>query len=582
MKFEVMIMRVTTSKSKNSESFYITLSYTNAQGKSTSKTFRKLGTLAELSKQLHTDRDGVMAWANEQARIETEKYKSEKEDAVIMVPLRPNKLIDYNKQKRFSGGYLFLQSVYYGLKMDSICRKVRRRYKFEYDLNAILSDLIYTRVLEPSSKSSSFRAAKQFLEPPTYELHDVYRALSVLAKEMDFIQAEVYKNSFFLGSRNDRILYYDCTNYYFEVEQEDGDKKYGKSKEHRPNPIIQMGLFTDGDGLPLAFSLFPGNQNEQKSLKPLETKILQQFGCEKFIYCSDAGLASEDNRVLNHMGQRTFIVTQSIKKLPAEDRAWALDRSGFKRLSDDKPVDITKLSDDDKGHLYYKDEPFTTKKLHQRLIITYSPKYAAYQKAVRAEQIARAEKMVADGSLKRQRKNPNDPARFVNKLAVTEEGEKAKIHYYLDQDKIAKEEMYDGLYAVCTDLLDDDVADILKVSEGRWQIEDCFRTMKTDFDARPVYVSREDRIKAHFLTCFLALLHFRLLKRSLKNDYTTEQLLRMLRSIEFADMGEQGFIPVYERQTITDDLHEACGFRTDYEFITKRKMKGIEKKSKGR
>ena len=579
---EVIIMRVTTSKSKNSESFYLTQSYTNAQGKSTSKTIRKLGTLAELSKRLHTDRDGVLAWANEQARLETAKYKSEKEDALVMVPFHSNKLMDYHKQKLFTGGYLCLQSVYYGLKMDSICRKIKSRYKFEYDLNAILSDLIYTRVLVPSSKSSSLRTAEQFLEPPTYRLHDVYRALSVLAREMDFIQAEVYKNSFFLGSRNDRILYYDCTNYYFEIEQEDGDKKYGKSKEHRPNPIIQMGLFTDGDGLPLAFSLFPGNQNEQKSLKPLETKILQQFGCEKFIYCSDAGLASEDNRAFNHMGQRSFIVTQSIKKLPAEDRTWALSRSGFKRLSDDASVDITKLSEDDKDQLYYKDEPFTTKKLHQRLIITYSPKYAAYQKAVRAEQIARAEKMVANGTLKKQRKNPNDPARFVNKIAATEEGEKAKIHYYLDLDKIAEEEMYDGLYAVCTDLLDDDVADILKVSEGRWQIEDCFRTTKTDFEARPVYLTREDRIKAHFLTCFLSLLHFRLLKRSLKDAYTTEQLLQTLRNIKFADVEEQGFMPVYERQKITDDLHETCGFRTDYQFITKRKMKGIQKKSKRR
>ena len=575
-------MRVTTSKSKNSESFYITQSYTNSQGKSTSKTIRKLGTLAELSKRLHTDRDGVLAWANEQARLETARYKSEKEDALVMVPFHSNKLMDYHKQKLFTGGYLFLQSIYYGLKMDSICRKIKSRYKFEYDLNAILSDLIYTRVLVPSSKSSSFRTAKQFLEPPTYRLHDVYRALSVLAREMDFIQAEVYKNSFFLGSRNDRILYYDCTNYYFEIEQEDGDKKYGKSKEHRPNPIIQMGLFTDGDGLPLAFSLFPGNQNEQKSLKPLETKILQQFGCEKFIYCSDAGLASEDNRAFNHMGQRSFIVTQSIKKLPAEDRTWALDRNGFKRLSDDASMDITKLSEDDKDQLYYKDEPFTTKKLHQRLIITYSPKYASYQKAVRAEQIARAEKLVANGTLKKQRKNPNDPARFVNKIAATEEGEKAKIHYYLDLDKIAEEELYDGLYAVCTDLLDDDVADILKVSEGRWQIEDCFRTMKTDFEARPVYLTREDRIKAHFLTCFLSLLHFRLLKRSLKDAYTTEQLLQTLRNIKFADVEEQGFIPVYERQKITDDLHETCGFRTDYQFITKRKMKGIQKKSKQR
>ena len=575
-------MKVMTTKSKNSESFYIAKSYINNEGRSTSKIIRKLGTLADLSAMLHTDRDGVMAWAREQARLETEKYKNETEDAVVMIPFHSNRLLDYDKQKLFTGGYLFLQSVYYGLKLDSICRKIRNRHKFKFDLNAILSDLVYARVLDPSSKCSSFQAAQRFLEPPSYELHDVYRALSILAEELDFIQAEVYKNSFFFGKRNDRFLYYDCTNYYFEIEQEDGDKKYGKSKEHRPNPIIQMGLFTDGDGLPLAFSLFPGSQNEQKSLKPLEQKILQQFGCQKFIYCSDAGLASEDNRAFNHMGERSFIVTQSIKKLPAEDREWALDGKGFKRLSDDSPVDLSRLTEEDRQGLFYKEEPYTTKKLHQRLIITYSPKYAAYQKAVRAEQISRAEKMISSGSLKKQRKNPNDPARFVNRIAVTREGEKADIHYYLDLERIAEEEKYDGLYAVCTDLLDDDVSEILKVSEGRWQIEDCFRTMKTDFEARPVYVSREDRIKAHFLTCFLALLLFRLLKRGLKSPCTTRQLLGVLRGMNFADIEEQGFTPVYERNRLTDELHEACGFRTDYQFITKRKMKEIEKKSKRR
>ena len=575
-------MKVMTSKYKNSESFYIAKSYINNEGRSTSKIIRKLGTLADLSAMLHTDRDGVMAWARAQARLETEKYKNETEDAVVMIPFHSNRLLDYDKQKLFTGGYLFLQSVYYGLKLDSICRKIRNRHKFKFDLNAILSDLVYARVLDPSSKCSSFQAAQRFLEPPSYELHDVYRALSILAEELDFIQAEVYKNSFFFGKRNDRFLYYDCTNYYFEIEQEDGDKKYGKSKEHRPNPIIQMGLFTDGDGLPLAFSLFPGSQNEQKSLKPLEQKILQQFGCQKFIYCSDAGLASEDNRAFNHMGERSFIVTQSIKKLPAEDREWALDGKGFKRLSDDSPVDLSRLTEEDRQGLFYKEEPYTTKKLHQRLIITYSPKYAAYQKAVRAEQISRAEKMISSGSLKKQRKNPNDPARFVNRIAVTREGEKADIHYYLDLERIAEEEKYDGLYAVCTDLLDDDVSEILKVSEGRWQIEDCFRTMKTDFEARPVYVSREDRIKAHFLTCFLALLLFRLLKRGLKSPCTTRQLLGVLRGMNFADIEEQGFTPVYERNRLTDELHEACGFRTDYQFITKRKMKEIEKKSKRR
>ena len=572
-------MRVTTTKSKKSESFYITKSFKNSNGKSSSVVVRKLGTLNELLKEHGPTRDDVMHWAKEEARIETQKYKKEREAKSVQITFHADRQLDYDKQSFYRGGYLFLQSIYYGLQLNKTCRKLRDKHKFKYDINAILSDLVYARVLEPASKRSSYKTALEFLEKPTYELHDIYRALDVLGNECDFIQSEVYKNSHFIGSRNDKILYYDCTNYYFEIEQEDGDKKYGKCKEHRPNPIIQMGMFMDGDGIPLAFSLFPGNMNEQKSLKPLEQKILQDFGCQKFIYCSDAGLASENIRTYNHMGERAFIVTQSIKKLPAEDKAWALDKTGFRRVSDDKLVDITKLPDDDTG-LYYKDEPYTPKKLHQRLIITYSPKYARYQKTIRDAQVDRAEKMIASGNTKKQRKNPNDPARFIGTVAATENGEAAKIHSFLDENKIATEEQYDGLYAVCTDLLDDDVNDILKVSEGRWQIEECFRIMKTDFSARPVYLQNENRIKAHFLTCFLALLIYRILEKKLDYKYTCEDILDTLKEMNFANLQEQGFIPLYKRLKITDDLHETCGFRTDYQFITKSQMKTIQKQSK--
>ena len=564
-------MKVTTTKSKNSESFYITKSYVNREGKSTSKTIRKLGTLKELSQQLGTDRDGVMAWAKEQARIETEKYKKQNQAKTVLIPFHADRTLDYHQQKLFKGGYLFPQAVYYQLGLDRICRKIRDKHSFHYDINAVLSDLIYTRILEPSSKLASYRVAKEFLEPPSYEEHDVYRALDVLASECDLIQAEVYKNSNFVTQRMDRILYYDCTNYYFEIEQAEGSKQYGKSKEHRPNPIIQMGLFTDGQGIPLALFLFFGNQNEQKSLNPLEQKVLTDFGHEKFIYCCDAGLGSEANRELNHMGKRAFIVTQSIKKLPKEDREWALSPKGFKRVMDEEPVDINTIKETDRVHLYYKDEPYTTKRLDQRLIITYSPKYAAYQKEIRRRQIERAEKMVASGRRKAERKNPNDPARFVGKL-----------HYFLDEGKIAEEESYDGLYAVCTDLLDDDVKDILKVSEGRWKIEECFRIMKTEFEARPTFVRLENRITANFLICFLALLVYRLLELKLEGAYTCEEILSTLKRMNFADIEGQGYMPLYKRERITDALHEVCGFRTDYQFITKQKMKEIQKKSKGR
>ena len=574
-------MKITTSKSKYSESFYISKGYINDKGVSTSVIIRKLGTLTELLKEHGPTRDDVMAWAKEEARMETLKYKEECQSKAIQITFHADRQLVFDKQKFFRGGYLFPQSIYYGLQLNKTCRKIKAKYKFKYDINAILSDLIYSRILDPASKRSSFHVASEFLEKPSYELHDVYRALDVLGNECDFIQSEVYKNSHFLGKRNDRVLYYDCSNYYFEIEQEDGAKKYGKSKEHRPNPIIQMGLFMDGDGIPLAFSIFPGNANEQTSLKPIEEKILGEFGCQKFIYCSDAGLASENIHVYNHMGEKAYIVTQSIKKLPAEDKTWALDKKGFKRVSDDKPVDITKIPEDDQG-LYYKDEPYTTKKLHQRLIVTYSPKYALYQKMMRDRQIESAIKMMDSGNTKKTRKNPNDPARFISTLAATKDGEAADIHNYLDTDKIESEAQYDGLYAVCTDLLDDNVSDILKVSEGRWQIEECFRIMKTDFAARPVYLQDETRIKAHFLICFLALLSYRILEKKLDGKYTCETILETLKTMNFAEIEEQGFVPLYKREKITDDLHDICGFRTDYQFLTKSQMKTIQRESKGR
>lgn len=572
-------MRVTTTKSKNSESFYITKSFVNDKGTCTSTTFRKLGTLSELIVEHGPTRDDVMAWAKEQARIETDKYKKDRQEKAVQITFHADRQLDFGRQVLYRGGYLFPQAVYYQLQMNKICRKLKARHKYQYDMNAILSDLIYTRILEPSSKRSSFKTAQEFLEKPSYELHDIYRALDVLGSDCDFIQSEVYKNSHLLGKRNDKILYYDCTNYYFETEQEEGSKKYGKSKEHRPNPIIQMGLFMDGDGIPLAFSTFPGNQNEHKSLKPLEQKILQDFGCQKFVYCSDAGLASNAIRNFNHMGERAFIVTQSIKKLRNEDKEWALKPAGFKNIVDGKPVDITKLGPDDKG-LYYKEEPLTVGDLDQRLIITYSPKYAAYQKSIREKQVDRAEKMLETGCAKKNRQNPTDPARFIGSLAVTKEGEKAGVHMYLDHEKISEEAKYDGLYAVCTDLLDDSAGDILKVSEGRWQIEECFRIMKTDFAARPVYLQEENRIRAHFLICFLALIVYRFLERSLENKYTCETILHTLRNMNFAEVQEQGYIPTYQRDRITDDLHDRFGFRTDYQFITKSHMKNIQKLSK--
>ena len=465
--------------------------------------------------------------------------------------------------------------------MKNVFRNIENRHRYKYDLDAILSDLIYARILEPKSKKASYEVAKTFLEKPSYEEHDIYRGLSVLAEEMDYIQAGVYKNSNFVIHRNNRILYYDCSNFFFEIEQADDFRKYGKSKEHRPNPIVQMGLFMDGDGIPIAFNLFDGASNEQPSLQPLEKKLLRDFGFERFIVCADAGLGSEVNRRFNDVNGRAFIVTQSLKKLPEEERSAALNDTGWFRLSDRRPVkdfeSIRRNPADYIDELYYKERPHDGKKVEDQLmIITYSPAYAIYQKNLRQSHLERASKMVNACNAKKQRRNPNDPARFVKATYATSDGEVAsKKLYELDEDVIEKEAVFDGFYAVCTNLLDDDVQKILSVSEGRLKIEESFRILKTDFESRPVYVSREDRIKAHFLTCYLALLIFRLLEKKIGNGYTSSQIIQTLRDYNMLRIDGEGYLPEYTRTTLTDRLHETFGFRTDTEIVPTRKMRAI-------
>jgi len=569
-------MRLKVSRSKNAASLYVTKTIYEGK-KQRTITVEKLGTEKDLREKLNGA--DPYEWARQY--IEKLNLEEKKLHREVILKFKQSKLISLNEQRLFNGGYLFLQQLYHCLGLSKICSDISSKYKFTYDLDSVLSRLIYGRILYPSSKLSTFEESGRLLEPPDFQLQHVYRALDVICAEDGYIQSELYKNSKSISKRNDKILFYDCTNFFFEIEQEDGLKQYGPSKEHRPNPIVEMGLFMDGDGIPLAFSIHPGNKNEQQTLIPLEEQIIKDFQHAKFIVYTDAGLSSTDNRKFNNKKDRAFITTQSIKKLKKDEKEWALDPKGFKRVSDDMPVDITQLPEDDKG-LYYKDEPYTTKKLHQRLIITYSPKYALYQKTIRDRQVERAQKMLDSGNTKKNRKNPNDPARFIGTTAATKDGETANIHHYLDESKIEEESRYDGLYAVCTDLLDDEVSDILKVSEGRWKIEECFRIMKTDFSARPVYLQDENRIKAHFLICFLALTIYRFLEKKPDSKYTCEELLDALKAFNFVEVQEQGFIPTYKRGLITDTLHEACGFRTDYQFITKSKMKTIQKKSKGR
>lgn len=567
-------MRVSSVKSKNHQFLYIVKDYYD-KGKRTTKIVEKLGTVESLKNQLNKDSDAeILKWAKDKAEKMTNDEKSEKEKKVL-ISLDSNALIPIDEERSFNCGYLFLQSILYKMKIDNTFRNISSKYKCEYSLESIFTDLVYSRILAPASKRSTYDFSKTLLKTPKYSLNDVYRALSIISKESDYILKDLYRNSNFIKKRNTSTLYYDCTNYYFEIENEDGSKCYGKSKEHRPNPIIGMGLFMDGDGLPLSYSLFPGNRNEQITLKPLENKIIKDFGLSKFIYCSDAGLSSVSNKKLNSFKNRAYIITQSLKKLKEDERELALDKTRFKNIDDSSvKLDLDNISMDD---LYYQELPLNKKNTSERLIITYSPKYATYQKSIRDKQVERAKSLInSDGKIKKSKRNPNDPKRFIE----TVNDENNEIKYEVSQEIIDEEAKYDGFYAICTNLEDDDVKKIIQISERRWQIEECFRIMKTDFKARPIYLQLEDRINAHFLTCFTSLLVIRQLEILTSNKYTIHELLNTIRSMKLTSTGYGQYIPAYKRTNTTDDLHTVFNYRTDYEVITAKQLRNIIKLSK--
>ena len=578
---EIFTMYVNITGSANNKDVYIYQSYRKESGKTSSRIYRKLGKFNDLLAQFDGDKDKMMAWAKEEAAKDTAAYNKQKEK--VSVQFSPAARIPLDEERSFNAGYLFLQKLCSELRIDNICRNIRNRHRFTYDLHAILTDLIYARILSPSSKMSSYSYCQSLLEPPRYSLQNVYRALSVMAQEADYIQEELYRDSNFIHDRNTKILYYDCTNYYFETEEESGDRKYGKSKEHRPNPIVTMGLFMDADGLPLAFDIYPGNQNEQLTLRPLENKVIRDFDCSEFIFCSDAGLGSVRNRFLNSFGNRSYVITHSLKKMKKEDREIALKPTQFRLPGSDKMIDLRTLDETDENvfdSVYYKEIPIVTGNMDETLIVTYSPKYKNYQRKIRARQIERAEKMIESGK-NRRGKNPNDPARFIRKTSVTGDGEIAeKAIYELDPKRIMEEEMYDGFYAVITNL-EDDPAEVIKINRRRWEIEENFRIMKSEFEARPVYVQRDDRIKAHFLTCYISLLVYRLLEKKLDEKYTCSQILETLRGMQMTLLSkESGYIPSYKRTKLTDKLHSIFGFRTDFEFISKSTMRSIIRSTK--
>jgi len=606
-------MRLKHNKTSKGNCFYIIRSvYKN--GRNTSETYERLGYPDEIKEKHHCD--DPEKWMREYLEELNELEKAEK-NKKILVPYNPSALIPKDVTQSYNVGYLFLQKIYYELRLDLVAAHMKRLHSFHYDMNAVLSRLIYGRILYPASKISTFRQSSGLLEPPGFEYQHVERALSVIASEFDWIQAELYKYSRSVVPRNTGVLYYDCTNFYFETESEDDipndeadekeipARKYAKSKQHQPSPLVQMGLFMDYSGIPLAICVGRGNQNEQKTLVPLEKKILQDFELAKFVVCTDAGLASEANRKFNNFGERSFVTTVSIKKMEDELIEWCLTPTGWHLEGDEKEYDISHLEDTERdreenyGRIFYKQryiEGYDEERdieFNQTLIVTFSIKYRDYLARKREGQVQRALNAINGNSSSLKKKNQQDFRRFVKQEVKTQnskegqpkkKGRKKKTTefvYSLDEELIAEEKKYDGFYAIETNL-DDDIPDILAISRGRWEIEESFRIMKEEFRSRPAYVSRPDRIKAHFMTCFIALLVYRVLERKLGNNYTCDEIVSTLRTMRVTKAKDIGYTPSYTRTDLTDSLHEIFGFRTDYELTRKKAMKGIIRKSKQR
>lgn len=569
-------MRLKISRSKNSASLYVIKS-TYINKVHSTKIVEKLGKYDELKIKLN-GKDPI-EWAKKY--IEKLNIQEKEEKLETLVKFSPTKQISKDETHSFNGGYLYLQQIYHELGLNRICKKISDKHKFTYNLDSILSRLIYGRIIFPASKLATQELSKKFMEQPDFDIQHIYRALEVISSEADFIQSELYNNSLKLYDRKKGILYYDCTNYFFEIEQEDGLKQYGVSKEHRPNPIVQMGLFMDSDGIPLAFCINNGNTNEQVTLKPLEEKIISDFKLSKFVVCTDAGLASTNNRKFNNTNNRSFITTQSVKKLRKHLKEWSLDPTGWRLSGYNQTYNLNELDEEkDIKNIFYKERWIKENGLEQKLIVTFSLKYKNYQSTIRNRQVERAQHIIDKNPTKLKKCNSNDYKRFITKSHCTPEGEVAdKEILGIDTTLIEQEAVFDGFYAVCTNL-EDEASAIIKVNQKRWEIEECFRIMKTEFKARPVYLQRDDRIKAHFTTCFISLMIYRLLEKKLGEKFTCSEIISGLRDMNFYKINGEGYVPTYTRTDFTDALHDVFGFRTDYQIINNKMAKKIFKDTK--
>lgn len=597
-------MYLSSNKPVEGKILYIVKGFRDKDGKATSKNVRRLGTLAEIR-----GREGVDdAWAWAKAQVELANTEEKENRRKVTVSFSPDRVIDKDELRSFNIGYLTLNKLYYELGIDRICGGIERRSRFTYDLNEIMRQLVLCRILWPASKLATWELATTLALVKPVGLHQIYRSLIAIERNLDYIQERMFHYSKDLLKRDTSIIYYDCTNFFYESTVETELRRPGASKENRRTPIVQMGIFMDADGLPLAFNINPGNTNEQVTLRPLEKMIGERMDIDEFIMCTDAGLSSGSNKAFNDTDRRKFITAQSVKTLPdtggrkkssGKIKTWALADGGW-HLPNDPETEYTLTEikepanrDAFRNHTFYKErwypawvkdaETGVETKIEQRCIVSFSLKYLEYQRMKRSQNLDRAEKAIRNGNAG---DSPKNFRSYIKEEKCTTEGELAEIEagYYIDYDRVAEEEQYDGFYAICTNLEEytdklgkrhHTIPDLLKINRARWEIEESFRIMKTQMRARPVYLQNDKAVKAHFATCFIALFLYRVLEHRLGDGFTTDQIMSALRGMNALNIQSEGFIPTFKRTALTDKLFEISGFRLDTEIITLKKLKSI-------
>ena len=611
-------MKLWYDKKSKDPNYFIQMGIRNGK-KTTTKNVARIGRHSELLKIT----DDPLAYAKEQVKKYNEEYQIQNRMSLEIKVDFAEKIKAANaansKSTLFNIGYFFLQQFYHDPDIGSFFRSATAGMKNEFDPNLVNRFLTYSRILHPDSKLGTYQNLDRYYEQPEFDYVHILRTMDILLEHYEDYISHFYNASCRIVKRDTSVCFYDCSNYYFEIESDDDDyadevtgetirglRKYGPSKEHRPNPIVEMGLFMDRDGIPLSMCITSGSDNEQTTAVPLEKQLTKMFKGKKFIYCADAGLGSLNIRNFNSMGGRAFVVTQSIKKLSGALRQAVFNDTGYRLLSTDEPATIQDMKAFDKHSpenkdLYndriYKiipaDKAFdlglyeekvckngTVRKIKskaivpQKVIVSFSRKMMEYQRHIRSRQIERAKKLLKNLDPDTYKKGPHDVTRFIKRTSSAKSGESVTDNYELDLDVIKGEEKYDGFYAVATNL-DDPAKDILGISANRYKIEDCFRVMKTNFSARPVFHQKRERIIAHFMICYTALLIYRLLEKKLDmygTHFTVNNIIETLDSMDVANVEDMCYMSTYTSSRVCTALNAVTGLGLDKKYYQPKEL----------